>query len=317
MSFGNRTRGVAVVAVVAALVIGACYPGPPRFTAAPESPRRVVERFQPGFLFWLVPIGSAASYCKSGAIATSRGVTAGDVLIGVVTQGLFTPTHSAAICTDGYGEQPEPRTPGKPESSSGTCFAVRPDGVLLTAQHVVAGATSIRVQYGGDWYQAKTISTSRALDAAVLQIPTATSRYISIAPTAAARTGDRVFTLGFPVVSVLGAEPKFTEGSIASLSGIQGDDSFLQISVPVQPGNSGGPLVSESGDVVGVITSTAAVSAFFNASGTLPQNVNWAVKADRIRAMLNEAPPLPRASQRADAIERAKGAVCLIEASTQ
>ena len=122
--------------------------------------------------------------------------------------------------------------------------------------------------------------------------------------------GDWVFTFGFPTKSILGSEPKFTEGSVSALSGVGGEASFLQISVPVQPGNSGGPLANERGEVVGVIAASAALEPFLKATGTLPQNVNWAVKAEYAQ-LLFDPPTLSRvASNRRDAIEMAKAAIC-------
>jgi len=102
---------------------------------------------------------------------------------------------------------------------------------------------------------------------------------LNFASPGAADIGDDVFTLGFPISDILGKEVKYSEGVINSLSGIQGDATFFQISVPIQPGNSGGPLVNQAGDVVGIVTATAAVEEFYKATGSLPQNVNWAVKA--------------------------------------
>ncbi len=87
----------------------------------------------------------------------------------------------------------------------------------------------------------------------------------------------------------------------------------MQTTVPIQPGNSGGPLVNQRGEVVGIMTSTAAVRAFLALTGTLPQNVNWAVKAD-FAAPLFEPPVDGRvASSREAAIKQAIGSVCLIE----
>lgn len=210
---------------------------------------------------------------------------------------------------------PLPTPTPQPTIATGTCFAVRPDGTLLTAAHVVDGATRIRVQYGGSWHDASISSTSQALDAAVLKMANPTPNYLSIAPNRTASLGQSVFTLGFPVTSVLGTEPKFTDGSITALSGIRGDESFLQISVPIQPGNSGGPLVDEGGEVIGIITSTAAIRPFLEATGSLPQNINWAVKADGVRSLWEEGPRQTRTRDRAAAIERVKKALCYVESA--
>jgi S1-C subfamily serine protease len=121
--------------------------------------------------------------------------------------------------------------------------------------------------------------------------------------------------VGFPVTVLLGLEPKFTDGSVSALSGVGGESSLLQVSVPVQPGNSGGPLLNDRGEVVGIVTSSAAVAHFLQASGTLPQNVNWAVKSE-YAAMLFDAPPAGPAptEHRVEAVTRAMKATCLIEA---
>jgi len=123
--------------------------------------------------------------------------------------------------------------------------------------------------------------------------------------------------MGYPVADVMGQEPKFTEGSVSALSGIGGEAALLQISVPIQPGNSGGPLVNERGEVVGVVTSTAAVRTFFAVTGTLPQNVNWAVKADYARLMFNAPGVKSLAVSREQAIQWTRGAICLVEATSR
>ena len=105
---------------------------------------------------------------------------------------------------------------------------------------------------------------------------------------------------------------KYTDGSISSLSGIQGDATFFQISVPIQPGNSGGPLVNQEGNVVGIVTATAAVEAFYQATGSMPQNVNWAVKGAYASLLL---PPGIQQDERTigNPITNAKWSVVFIE----
>ena len=128
----------------------------------------------------------------------------------------------------------------------------------------------------------------------------------------AVEIGDDVFTLGFPISDLLGKEVKYTDGSISSLSGLKGDATFFQISVPIQPGNSGGPLVNEKGNVVGIVTATAAVEAFYQATGSMPQNVNWAVKGAYASLLL---PPGLERSKRSttNPITNAKWSVVFIE----
>lgn len=178
---------------------------------------------------------------------------------------------------------------------SGTGFAISEDGYIATAYHVIKDAKTIKVYLSKDSFvSARIIHGDPINDLALLKIESPTPNFLQLAPMRSAKTGDAVFTIGFPVRSVLGEEAKYTEGVISSLSGLEGASSFLQITVPVQPGNSGGALVNEGGEVAGIVTSTAAILPFIEESGTLPQNVNWAVKADYLRPLIE----LPEAEQK-------------------
>lgn len=104
-----------------------------------------------------------------------------------------------------------------------------------------------------------------------------------------AQLGDSVFTIGFPAIDLQGTEPKYTDGKISSLSGLRDDPDKYQISVPVQPGNSGGPLVDQSGNVAGVIVARLNDFAALRSMGSLPQNVNYAVKGKLLRDFLSQS----------------------------
>lgn len=197
----------------------------------------------------------------------------------------------------------------------GTGFAISEDGHIATVYHVIKDAKTIKVYFSKDSFvSARVIHGDPVNDLALLKIGSPTPNFLQIAPMRSAKTGDRVFTIGFPVSSLLGQEAKYTEGVVSSLSGIQDTSSFLQITVPVQPGNSGGALVNEKGEVIGIITSTAAILPFIKESGTLPQNVNWAVKADYLRPLF-ELPKIElKQLNREQAITLTKKSTFLIEA---
>lgn len=202
--------------------------------------------------------------------------------------------------------------------SSGTGFAISKDGLIVTAYHVVKDAKTVKVHLSkGSFVSARIISRNPLNDLAVLKVESATTDFLPIAPMRSVKTGDRVFTMGFPVSSLLGEEAKYTEGVISSLSGIENAASLFQITVPVQPGNSGGALLNEKGEVVGVITSTAGILSFIKESGTLPQNVNWAVKADYLRPMIELPTIYKKPLSREQAIAAAKKATFLIETDSQ
>jgi S1-C subfamily serine protease len=105
-----------------------------------------------------------------------------------------------------------------------------------------------------------------------------------------ARVGEKVFTIGYPHPTLMGAEPKLTHGIINSLTGIGNDPRTFQISIPVQAGNSGGPLLNMKGEVVGIVTAKLSASEVFKWTGDLPQNVNYAIKIPYLSVLLSSTP---------------------------
>jgi S1-C subfamily serine protease len=105
--------------------------------------------------------------------------------------------------------------------------------------------------------------------------------------------GEPVFTIGFPNPNVQGLQPKLTRGDISGLAGAQDDPDEYQISVPVQPGNSGGALLDENGNVVGIVAARLSDWAAVRTSGMTAQDVNYAVKSSCAEALLDAAPGWP------------------------
>ena len=174
--------------------------------------------------------------------------------------------------------------------STGTGFFVSNDGYMVTNFHVIDGATSITVVSPVEKkeFQAIVIQSDPANDIAILKVEAKTVG-IPLAASFSSAKGEEVLTLGFPLVALQGQEQKATFGRINALSGIQNDIRFVQIDVPIQPGNSGGPLLNIRGEVIGVVTQTLNQIVTLKASGSLPQNVNYAVKIDYITPALNAA----------------------------
>jgi S1-C subfamily serine protease len=102
--------------------------------------------------------------------------------------------------------------------------------------------------------------------------------------------GGTVATVGFPDIGLQSFSPKLAKGEIASLSGAQDDARYFQISVPVQPGNSGGALVDGHGNVVGIVSAKLDAATALASSGALPENVNYAVKSSFLLSFLESVP---------------------------
>lgn len=113
-------------------------------------------------------------------------------------------------------------------------------------------------------------------------LPVESSRYV--------RKGHEVFTVGFPNVGLQGFAPKLSMGIIASLSGARDDFRSFQISNPIQPGNSGGALLDDKGNVIGVVTAKLSQAAAVATTGTLAENVNYAVKSSFLLGFLEAMP---------------------------
>ena len=152
---------------------------------------------------------------------------------------------------DGQAVLPAPVNTGK---FSGTGFALTSEGYLVTSFHVIQGADSLLIE-GRDRqrYHAETVYSDVKHDLAILRITDKKFAGFGRLPYAfksgQADLGERVFTLGYPREDVV-----YGEGALSARSGFEGDTAFYQVSIPVNPGNSGGPLLDERGNLIGVVS---------------------------------------------------------------
>jgi S1-C subfamily serine protease len=179
-------------------------------------------------------------------------------------------------------------SPGNP-TASGTGFFITDDGYLISNYHVVRDATQIRVVTSSGIIPASVVQVDTVNDIALLKVEGS----FSALPIAASRTvslGETVATIGFPDPGLQGFSPKLAKGEIAALAGAMDDPNDFQISVPVQPGNSGGALVDEHGNVVGIVSAKLDATTALEASGALPENVNYAIKSSFLLGFLESVP---------------------------
>lgn len=165
--------------------------------------------------------------------------------------------------------------------SSGTGFLISDNGYIATCYHVIEGASEIMVKgINNDFYKkysAKVVATDKLNDLAILKIDSRLETSIKYAiKWNVSEVGQEVFTLGYPLKTSMGEEIKLTNGIISSKSGFQGDITTYQITAPVQPGNSGGPLFDKNGYVIGVIS----------AKHTGAENAGYAVKTNILRNLI-------------------------------
>jgi TPR repeat protein len=204
--------------------------------------------------------------------------------------------------------------------ASGTGFFITDDGYLLTSYHVIEDADRILLRTGAGTVPARVVASDKANDVALLKavgkfsaLPVRSSRGVKL--------GESVFTIGFPNVDLQGFSPKLTKGEISSLSGAQDDPRHFQISVAVQPGNSGGPIVDRHGNVVGAVEARLSDLETLRSTGSLPQNVNYALKGSVLSVLLESIPeistklkdPNPSGDRGfEDVVKETEGAVALV-----
>ncbi len=189
---------------------------------------------------------------------------------------------------------------------SGSGFIITADGYIVTNFHVVEGRTEVTVRtVGGKTFPATVARLDQKHDLAVLKIRASGLAYVPIGESSTVKRGAAVLVGGFPQVMVQGMEPKITDGIVSALTGIMDDATVFQISNPIQPGNSGGPLFTLDGNVIGIVSAKLSDKVMLKEFDSIPQNVNFAVKSSYLLDLLKGMrsvrlpPPNPRRKYRA------------------
>ncbi len=189
--------------------------------------------------------------------------------------------------------KPPPLRPGewaKPDhpSASGTGFVVAP-GRLLTNDHVVEGCGHMVARNAAGREQEVALAgTDRHRDLALLTVASDFGPPLVFRGVPPVRRGETVITYGFPLLGMLSAGPTLTTGDVSALSGLHDDQTEFQITAPIQPGNSGGPLLDAHGEVIGIVVAKLNAARVAELTdGDIPQNINFAVKATEALAFLH------------------------------
>jgi hypothetical protein len=169
--------------------------------------------------------------------------------------------------------------------SSGTGFFISKDGYIVTNQHVIDGCLLVTVHRGGVELESTIVSSDRQNDLALLKIEFAPSDPLSFSPSNGFLSQD-IFVFGFPFGDTFSSTIKVTAGIISSLTGIGNNFSEIQIDAALQPGNSGGPIVDEFGNVVGVAVAKLDALLLIENMGVIPENTNFGVKSSVVEAFL-------------------------------
>jgi TPR repeat protein len=274
-------------------------------------PKNDVEAYK----WWLLAAAKGNESAKNNVALVEGKMTRDEIAEGQKLAREFTP-HAGS-----FGRA-EASTVGAVEArpkGAGTGFFITKDGYLITNEHVAGNGADVRLVTSDGVIPAKMVKSDAFDDLALLKAQ-GTFEPLPVITTRSVKLGDSVATIGFPNIVLQGFAPKFAHGEIASLSGSQDDARFFQISVPVQPGNSGGPLVDEQGNVIGVVCAKLNAKAALLSSGALPENVNYAIKGSFLLGFLESVPeltgklkePIADKAKFADVVEQARKATVLV-----
>ncbi len=245
----------------------------------------VAKDYVESYKWWLLTAGQGHENSKKGMSLLENKMLREQIAEGQKLARIFKPRESPSTGSDSSSTGIAQTRP----ESSGTGFFITDDGYLITNEHVAGNGAQVRLVTSAGLISAKVVKVDAANDLALLK---AEGRFaaLPVAASRAVKLGGTVATVGFPNIGLQGFAPKLAKGEIASLSGAQDDARYFQISVPVQPGNSGGALVDERGNVVGVVSAKLNARAAFSTTGALPENVNYAVKSSYLLSFLESVP---------------------------
>lgn len=193
----------------------------------------------------------------------------------------------------GSSSKPKRPTAGNEVLATGTGFVISEDGIIATNAHVLGNSAKITITFstdtGKETFPVKVLFKDEFNDVALVKIDDASFAGFSNIPYKLNENhavGQSAFTIGYPLTSEMGESFKLANGIISSLSGAKDDIRYMQVTVPLQPGNSGGPLFNMDGEVIG-ITSARLDS---RAVGTDVQNVNYALKVTFLQNLMKLVP---------------------------
>lgn len=206
------------------------------------------------------------------------------------------PASSSASQPYGYNPPSKPSSTVRPTNPtytmpqsaklwSGTGWSLC-GNYIVTNHHVVDGARTITIRgVNGNaekMYKAEVVAVDKDVDLAIIKVVGVNIPDNSIpygVTTRLADVGEKIFVLGYPLITSMGSELKLTDGLVSSHSGYQNDKSLYQVSAPVQNGNSGGPLFDEKGNVVGIVSSKHSQA----------ENVSYAIKTSYLKELVNRS----------------------------
>jgi S1-C subfamily serine protease len=190
--------------------------------------------------------------------------------------------------------------------TTGTGFAVS-DRDIVTNEHVVKGCSYVTVRQGPVEFYGSVVANDQTADLAIVRLglPNVPSNLIrdketwerlssqrasfgTLRQSPPLKAGEQAISYGFPLSGALATEGNLTVGNVSALHGLGDDPKEIQITTPVQAGNSGGPLLDRSGNIIGVTAAKLNAIKVLGDVGDLPQNVNFAINLTTLKTFLSK-----------------------------
>ena len=190
-------------------------------------------------------------------------------------------------CAISRGEDPPVPAARSASVLIGAGTVVSPDGLVLTNHHVAQGCDSLSVLDGERRRtNSRVVGTDLANDLALLKTERSFATAATFRRGEPLQAGESVTVVGFPLASVLGFEPNVTFGYVSATGGLRGDSTRFQISAPIHKGNSGGPILDQGGQLIGIVSAKLNALAIEKRTGDLPQNISFGVRGEVAQAFV-------------------------------
>jgi len=171
--------------------------------------------------------------------------------------------------------------------STGTGFVINNNAHIVTNHHVISDCKKIKIINSKINSRAKILFSDEINDLAVIKSDTPVNSYAFLRGGRGVRVGEDITIVGYPLGTFLGESVKVTTGNISAVTGFDNDTTIMQITAPIQLGNSGGPVLDMSGNVVGVVSAKINELAVAKETGSLLQNINFAIKSQTLQIFLD------------------------------
>jgi S1-C subfamily serine protease len=235
-----------------------------------------------GHMWWNLAASSGTKEAVLGRDAVSKRMTPSQLAKAQNLARTFVPKKNAQTASS---KKTSPKTDKVVSASSGTGFSVSSDGHVITNHHVIEGCQKVKIHHKGKTIPASVVTFDPKNDLALLKGDFRPSTVLSLNTNNPELLQD-IYVAGFPFGRKVSTGVKVTKGIISSLTGIGNNFSNIQIDAALQPGNSGGPIMDDKGNVVGVAVARLDKIKTLKKLGSLPENTNFGIKTSVVRSIL-------------------------------